>query len=173
LPRGAFGRIIRAVQLARARGPSAKEWEHSMTTVAHILAVKGQDVVTASQESTLSEIVRTLAERGIGAVVVTGPTRNVLGIVSERDIVRAIARGGREALNDKVARHMTVKVKFAHGITTVTEAMEHMTRGRFRHLPVVEDGALCGLVSIGDIVKHRLAEIESESQALRDYIATA
>ena len=142
-------------------------------TVAHILATKGRDVVTAPPESSIAEIARMLAEHGIGAVVITGHAREVLGIVSERDIVRALAGSGAAALSENVDRHMTRRVTLGTDSMTVTQAMEHMTHGRFRHLPIAEDGRLIGLVSIGDIVKHRLAQIESESQSLREYIASA
>ena len=141
--------------------------------IAHILAGKGRDVVTAPPESSVSDIARTLAEHGIGAVVVTDAARRVLGIVSERDIVRAVAAGGAAALHHTIARYMTTKVTLAFDAMTVTQAMEQMTNGRFRHLPVAQDGALTGLVSIGDIVKHRLAEIEHESNAMREYIASS
>ena len=142
-------------------------------SVSYILTTKGHDVVTVHLQNTLGEIVKILVERGIGAVVVTGPSREVLGILSERDVVRAIADDGAQALDHVVATHMTSKVILGNGDMSVTEAMEHMTQGRFRHLPIVENGVLCGLVSIGDIVKHRLAEIEGESKALREYITTA
>lgn len=142
-------------------------------TVAHILAIKGRDVVTAAPDSTIADIAKVLAARGIGAAIITGAERQVLGIISERDIVRAIAAGGAAALGHDIGRYMTIKVTLGSDDMTVTQAMAHMTAGRFRHLPVVNNGALAGLVSIGDIVKHRLAEIESESRAMRDYIATA
>jgi CBS domain-containing protein len=142
-------------------------------TVAHILAIKGRDVVTAAPDSTVADIAKVLASRGIGAAIITGAERQVLGIISERDIVRAVASGGTLALSDIASRHMTTKLVLGSDEMTVTQAMAHMTAGRFRHLPIVNNGALAGLVSIGDIVKHRLAQIESESNALRDYIATA
>ena len=141
-------------------------------TVAHILAIKGREVVTAPQESTIADIAAVLAVRGIGAAVVTDAARQVLGIISERDVVRAIASGGAAAMAHLASDYMTRKVTLGFDEMTVTEAMAHMTSGRFRHLPVVNDGALAGIVSIGDIVKHRLAEIETESRAMREYIAT-
>ena len=141
-------------------------------TVAHILAIKGREVVTAPQESTIADIAAVLAVRGIGAAVVTDAARRVLGIISERDVVRAIASGGAAAMAHPASDYMTRKVTLGFDEMTVTEAMAHMTSGRFRHLPVVNDGALAGIVSIGDIVKHRLAEIETESRAMREYIAT-
>ena len=142
-------------------------------TVEHILAAKGRSVVTVLPTVTLGETARIMSERGIGAVIVTGPLRDVLGILSERDIVKAIAEHRGAALEHAVSSHMTTRVKVGHAGMSVTQAMEWMTQGRFRHLPIVEGGALDGLVSIGDIVKHRLAEIEDESRALRDYITTS
>lgn len=142
-------------------------------TVTRILAVKGHDVVTTQPHRTLEEVSRLLSERQIGAVVVTGADREVLGIVSERDIVRAVARGGAASLHDAVSKHMTVRVTTTTRDATVDSLMEVMTAGRFRHVPVVENGRLAGLVSIGDVVKHRLEEFETEHRALKDYIATA
>ncbi len=142
-------------------------------TLSGILSGKGRDVVTTAPHRTLREIVRMLSEKGIGAVVVTGADGEVLGIFSERDLVRALAKLGTEVLDDAVSRHMTARVITATDDMGVLEAMERMTQGRFRHIPVVEDGRLTGLVSIGDVVKHRIAEIEQERQAMLDYIGTA
>ena len=97
----------------------------------------------------------------------------VLGILSERDVVRVIARHGAAALDDQVSRHMTPKVTTVTRDDTIDHLMQTMTEGRFRHLPVVEDGRLIGIVSIGDVVKRHVSEIDSERQALREYIATA
>lgn len=138
-------------------------------TVARILSAKGRDVATIQPHRTLSEAVSQLAERRIGAVVVTGADNRVLGILSERDIVRALA-AGPQILQDPVSRYMTAKVVTCTADTLVVDAMEEMTDGRFRHLPVVEDGRLCGIISIGDVVKYRLAEIQHESEQLRGYI---
>ncbi len=142
-------------------------------TVEHILSDKGRSVVTIEPQQTLADAARTLSERRIGSVLVTDGTRPVLGILSERDIVRAIAAEGAAALERPVSEYMTEKVVTCTGPSSITEVMELMTRGRFRHVPVIEDGQLRGIVSIGDIVNHRLAEIETEHQAMRDYIATA
>ena len=142
-------------------------------TVARILAVKGRDVVTTQPHRTLQETAGLLASRNIGAVVVTGADDSVLGIISERDIVRAVAERGVAALEDAVSRHMTSDVFTATIGASINDIMERMTRSRFRHVPVVENERLAGLVSIGDLVKHRIAEIETEHRALRDYIATA
>jgi CBS domain-containing protein len=142
-------------------------------TVAAILAVKGVDTVTAQPHRTMAEAARTLAERRIGAVLVTGSDGSLKGILSERDIVRALALKGADALQDPVSMHMTAKVVTCRRNDYIADVMEEMTKGRFRHMPVVEDGALVGLISIGDVVKHRIAETEAESRSLRDYIQMA
>lgn len=142
-------------------------------TVSRILAKKGRDVITTEPHRTLREVAQLLSDKGIGALVVTGSDREVLGIVSERDVVRAVARQGDAALDDAVSKHMTARVVTASETATINSMMRQMTTGRFRHVPVVEDGRLVGLVSIGDVVKSRLEEFEVEQQALKDYIATA
>ena len=142
-------------------------------TVARILAGKGRDVFTTQPHRTLREVVELLASKGVGAVVVSDASLSVLGILSERDVVRVIAKRGASALDDPVSRHMTAKVITVTRDDTIEHVMQTMTAGRFRHVPVVEDGRLIGIISIGDVVKHRLSEIEHESAALRDYIQTA
>ncbi|MBX3507980.1 CBS domain-containing protein [Parvibaculum sp.] len=139
--------------------------------VATILKAKGSDVATVNPALTLAEAARLLTERGIGAVVVM-EGRRVIGILSERDIVKAVARGGAEALKAPVRDVMTARVVTCSLNDSVDELMDAMTEGRFRHLPVVEDGELAGIVSIGDVVKHRIAETVMETEALRLYIAT-
>ena len=138
-----------------------------------ILSSKGHDVTTTAPHRTLREVVRILTDQGIGAIVVTGADGDVLGIFSERDLVRALGHHGTEVLDDAVSRHMTARVITATEEMTVNDAMHRMTEGRFRHIPIVEHGRLCGLVSIGDVVKHRIAEIEQDRQAMLDYIGTA
>jgi CBS domain-containing protein len=142
-------------------------------TVDHILKDKGRTVVTMHPRQTLADAARILSERRIGAVIITDQEHPVIGILSERDIVRAVARDGATALDHPVSRHMTTKVVTCAGASAINDVMELMTTGKFRHVPVIEEGQLRGIVSIGDIVKHRLAEIEAEHQALREYIATA
>jgi len=142
-------------------------------TVRAILSRKGRDVATIAPTVNLSEAVRLLAQRRIGAVVVTGPDSRVAGILSERDIVRSLSERGPAALDDNVAAVMTRKVMTCTEAETVAAIMERMTAGKFRHLPVVEQGRLAGIISIGDVVKWRLEEIEGETNALREYIATA
>ena len=142
-------------------------------TVKTILSRKGTDVVTADPNATLGDAVKTLGARRIGALVVTGADRRIVGILSERDIVRVLAEKGPSALDAPIAEAMTRKVTTCSARDTVSELMERMTEGKFRHLPVVEQGRLAGIVSIGDVVKSRVHEMEQESAALRDYIRTA
>jgi CBS domain-containing protein len=142
-------------------------------TVKAILSRKGNNVITIEPTVTLSAAIKILAEHRIGAVVVAGADKQVAGILSERDIVRALAQRGPGALEDAVGQVMTRKVVTCTESDTVAALMERMSQGKFRHLPVVERGKLVGLVSIGDVVKHRLGEMEHESNALREYILTA
>jgi CBS domain-containing protein len=142
-------------------------------TVKAILSRKGNDVVTVEPNASLGEVVRVLAARRIGAVVVTGADRRIVGILSERDVVRVLGEKGPSCLDQSIAEVMTRKVTTCSMRDTIAELMERMTEGKFRHVPVVEDGRLAGIVSIGDVVKWRVHEIEDESAALRDYIRTA
>jgi CBS domain-containing protein len=145
--------------------------EH-MTTVQAILGLKGGDVATADPGHTLGHVVGKLAELRIGAMVVSDEARNVIGIISERDVVKMIAAHGASVLQEPVAKFMTRSVQTCTRKDTVDELMEMMTRGRFRHVPVVEGGKLVGIVSIGDVVKHKIEEAEHEAEVLREYIAS-
>jgi CBS domain-containing protein len=138
-----------------------------------ILSIKGRNVVTIGPNQTMGEAARILSEKRIGALLVQDGQKPFLGIVSERDIVRAISARGAGALDEPVSRFMTEKVTTCTTQTPINDVMEVMTQGKFRHVPVVEGGTLLGIVSIGDVVKMRLEEIEAEAQAIRDYIATA
>ena len=142
-------------------------------TVGIILAGKGREIFTIEPNATLAEAVRLLAERRIGAAPILGADRRIAGIISERDVVRALAERGAAALDEPVSRTMTRRVETCGEGETVANLMERMTAGKFRHMPVVDQGRLVGLVSIGDIVKHRVQEMERESVAMRDYIMTA
>ncbi|HZZ62410.1 MAG TPA: CBS domain-containing protein [Roseiarcus sp.] len=142
-------------------------------TVARILAEKGREVYTTHPHRTLKEVIDLLAARGVGAVVVADASMSVLGILSERDVVRVLAQHGAGALDDQVSRYMTAKVTTVTREETIDRVMQTMTEGRFRHLPVVEDGRLIGLVSIGDVVKRHVGALDGERQALREYIAAA
>jgi CBS domain-containing protein len=142
-------------------------------TVSIILAGKGREVATIEPNATLGDAVRLLAERRIGAIVILGADRRVVGILSERDIVRVLAERGAAVLDEPVSQTMTRKVSTCNESETVVQIMERMTDGKFRHVPVVDQGQLAGIISIGDVVKHRLHEMERESAAMRDYILTA
>jgi CBS domain-containing protein len=142
-------------------------------TVSIILAGKGRDVVTIDPNASLAAAVELLAGKRIGAVVIVGADRRIVGILSERDIVRALAEQGHKALDEPVSAAMTRKVSTCHERETISSIMERMTLGKFRHVPVVDQGRLAGIISIGDVVKHRLSEVEHDSAAMRDYILTA
>lgn len=142
-------------------------------TVKSILDAKGRDVVTLGPDATLAEAAGLLAEKRIGAVVVTDGDARILGILSERDIVRVIGQSGAAALDMRVSGVMTGKVTTCRETHTVNHVMEVMTRGRFRHLPVEKGGRLDGIVSIGDVVKRRIEEALREADQIREYIATA
>ncbi|KFB10045.1 CBS domain-containing protein [Nitratireductor basaltis] len=142
-------------------------------TVKAILDSKGRDVLTISPDSTLAEAASLLSEHGVGALVVSRDGQRINGIVSERDIVRALGRSGAETLRQPVSSVMTAKVQVCREDNSVNEVMQVMTAGRFRHLPVEKDGKLAGLVSIGDVVKRRIEDVEREAEDIRSYIATA
>lgn len=142
-------------------------------TVAAILAEKGHEVVTVGPTATVKETVELLADHRIGAAVVTDRTGRILGIISERDIVAALAESGAGALDREVRSVMTEKVVTCSERDTINAVMTRMTRGRFRHLPVVENGRMVGVVSIGDVVKRRIEDVEREAEEMRVYIATA
>lgn len=139
-------------------------------TVAVILGRKGRDVLTTSPQSTMADVCRLLEEKGIGAVVISEDGAKVDGIFSERDFVRAVARDGAGALTRPVSDYMTSSVVTCDPDDTVGDLMRRMTEGKFRHMPVVKDGSLQGIVSIGDVVKERIAAAEAEASAMRDYI---
>ncbi|HEY2533709.1 MAG TPA: CBS domain-containing protein [Xanthobacteraceae bacterium] len=142
-------------------------------TVSMILAGKGREVFTIEPTASLTSALRLLAEKRIGAVLVLGADRRIAGILSERDIVRALAARGAAVLDEPVSQTMTRKVSTCSESDTLCAIMGWMTEGKFRHVPVVDQGQVVGIVSIGDVVKHRLHQIECESAAMRDYIQTA
>jgi CBS domain-containing protein len=142
-------------------------------TVKAILINKGSEVFTIDPTATLGAAAEILSQRRIGALVVLGAEQRVIGILSERDIVMALAVTGEAALKQPLSQVMTRKVSTCTSDQTISALMEQMTTGKFRHVPVVEQECLVGIVSIGDVVKHRLMEMQRESEALRDYIQTA
>lgn len=142
-----------------------------MTTIAAILKHKGYDVLSVAPTDTVRALAALLAERRIGAVLVIDQAKQLLGIVSERDIVRSLAANGERTLEMTAAQLMTRALQMATPDTTVAEAMQMMTTGRFRHLPVVEHDALVGLVSIGDVVKARIMQQDTVVESLTAYVA--
>jgi len=160
------------LQIATSFGRVGKGREATMT-VGIIVARKGREVVTVDLTATLGDAVRVLAEKRIGAALILGADQRIAGIISERDVVRALAKGGAAALDLPVSGTMTRKVETCNEGEAVSSIMERMTDGKFRHMPVVDQGRLVGMISIGDVVKHRVHEMEHESRAMRDYIMTA
>jgi CBS domain-containing protein len=138
-----------------------------------LLRTKGQDVVTVTGATQVRDLLALLAQHGIGAVVVSEDGRTPDGIVSERDVVRALAERGESVLAEPVSAICSTEVSTVAPDTQVEALMRLMTEQRIRHVPVLVDGALHGIVSIGDVVKYRITELESERSALSDYIATA
>jgi CBS domain-containing protein len=142
-------------------------------TISMILAGKGREVVSIEPTATLKSAVALLAEKRIGALLILGAGHRIAGILSERDIVRVLAERGAAALDEPVSQAMTRKVSTATESEAVASIMERMTEGKFRHVPVVDQGQITGIISIGDVVKHRLHEMERESVAMHDYILSA
>ena len=138
--------------------------------VRDMLADKGDNVATIRPDGTIDTVLHRLKLEGVGALVVSEDGEDVAGIISERDIVRSLPEHGAELLQMKVSEIMTTSVKTCTPDAKVPDIMAEMTRSRFRHLPVVADGKLCGIISIGDVVKNRLEELETETHVLRDYI---
>ena len=138
-----------------------------------ILAAKGGDIVSIEPTADLSAAAKLLSEHRIGAVVIRGAGGRLAGILSERDIVRAIAEQGADALAAAVGQVMTRNVTTCGENDSIADIMERMTAGKFRHLPVLRETELIGVVSIGDVVKQRVGEIEQDAEALRGYIQTA
>ena len=136
-----------------------------------MLAQKGDRVITVRSDMTIGEVVKVLHKERIGAVVVSDDAASVQGILSERDVVRGLVSNGTGLLETPVSGLMTKKVSTCAPEDDVEDIMAEMTRSRIRHLPVVVDGKLRGMISIGDVVKNRLEELEAEASALRDYVS--
>lgn len=143
----------------------------TMSTVAAILKHKGYQVSTVDPTALVSDVAAMLAERRIGAVLVMDRAEQMLGIVSERDIVRCLAANGARTLEMTAGQLMTRAVQVAHPDTTVDQAMQMMTAGRFRHLPVIDHDTLIGLISIGDVVKARIIQQDTVVESLTAYVA--
>jgi CBS domain-containing protein len=140
--------------------------------IAHVLRGKGAQVHTARADVSLEDAARELDQKRVGALVVLSDSGAIIGVVSERDIVREVSRKGADCLENAVKTVMSKDVVTALLSETIDEGLARMTDRRIRHLPVIEDGKLVGIVSIGDLVKHRIAAVEAESAAMQAYIAT-
>ena len=141
-------------------------------TVSTILSVKGRDIFTIEPGATLTAAAKLLAEKRIGALLILGPDHRITGILSERDIVRAIAERGAAALGNFVSTAMTREVVTCRETETITSIMDRMTSGKFRHLPVVDQNRLVGMISISDVIKYRVHEMERDAAQMREYILT-
>jgi CBS domain-containing protein len=141
--------------------------------ISDLLRVKGTKVITVTPDTKVRGLLQVLADEKIGAVVVSADGASVDGIVSERDVVRAFAQRGAAVMSEPVTEIYTAQVRTVAPETSLDDVMRLMTEHRMRHAPVVVDGALSGLVSIGDVVKNRIDELETERTALSDYITTA
>ncbi len=142
-------------------------------TVAIILSKKGSNVISISVDTSVEKALSILDEKGIGAVLVSNYDDTVAGILSERDIVRALARSGAGILTDPASLHMTKDVITCVPDDTIASLMERMSKGRFRHMPVLDKGKLAGVVSIGDVVKMRIEQAEKEAEDILSYIGAA
>ena len=139
-------------------------------TVKQILDEKGYDVSTIAASETIAEAADFLAGNRIGAVMVSSATKQIAGILSERDIVRAISEHGKDVIDQPISNFMTENVKTFKSSNTIQEVMELMTNGGFRHLPIVEDDELIGIISIRDVIRHRMNEVEIEAEEIKAYI---
>ena len=142
-------------------------------TVTSILSVKGKDIISIEPTATLKVAANLLATRKIGALLVLGADDRLVGIISERDLVRALSERGANAFEEPVSQVMTRSVATCTEDEAITSVMERMTSGKFRHMPVMKGSKIVGIVSIGDVVKDRLAMMEQETEAIRDYIRSA
>ena len=140
--------------------------------VGDILASKGHDVATISQERTVADALQVLKERGIGALIVTGGAAPMVGIFSERDAVRALATRGARALEERIGDLMSSDVATCDEDTSPVALMGLMTERRIRHVPVVHEDQLVGMISIGDVVKARFEQLDSEKKDLLDYVSS-
>ena len=140
-------------------------------SVSQILDKKGHDVITVRSGASLKQVSDVLTQHNIGAAVVLTDTGEICGIVSERDVVRYISAGGITSMTDPISCSMTSEVIFSDGRESMDDAMAVMSENRFRHLPVVENGELSGLISMGDLVQHKIAATERDAEDLRRYIS--
>jgi CBS domain-containing protein len=139
--------------------------------IAEVLRRKGSEVATVTPTATITEVLESLAHHGVGALVVSADGNTVDGIISERDIVRALAARGRGIVDQTAAEVMTREVVTCSETATIEQLMDEMTQRRFRHVPVTEDGRLVGIISIGDVVNARVRNLETETRQLTNYIS--
>ena len=139
--------------------------------VSDILSTKGRDVVTAERKSTIKTVADLLASKKIGAIIIVDSDEQVCGIVSERDVVREVSKKGADALDKPVSSCMTKDVVSCHDDESIDSLMEKMTKGKFRHIPVINKGKLAGIISIGDVVKRKIELAEQEAEDMKRYIA--
>ena len=139
--------------------------------VSDILSTKGRDVVTAERKSTIKTVADLLASKKIGAIIIVDSAEQVCGIVSERDVVREVSKKGADALDKPVSSCMTKDVVSCHDDESIDSLMEKMTKGKFRHIPVINKGKLAGIISIGDVVKRKIELAEQEAEDMKRYIA--
>ena len=140
--------------------------------VSQLLKSKGYQVYTVSEETNINEISRILSEKRIGVAVIINESKNVIGIISERDIIRGLSKYGEKVLDMPSKALMTQNVITSGLDSHIDELMREMTNSRIRHMPIVEDEKLVGLISIGDVVKNRVEELQAEGEMLREYIAS-
>ncbi len=140
-------------------------------TVAHILTSKPNEIISLKPSATLLEVSQLLAERRIGAILLINDDDSIAGIISERDLVRAMSKHGTEAVGLKAETFMTRELITCRPEDTTDQVMAIMTQGRVRHLPVMSESKLAGFISIGDVVKHRIAEVEREAEEMKRYIS--
>lgn len=141
--------------------------------VSSLLRNKEQRIISVNPDTAIGEVADILRQHRIGAVIVLNEPNDIAGVLSERDIVRAVAEHGSPCLDFKAAQLMTKDVIRCELEDSIDRVMELMTEHRFRHLPVMDDGKLLGMISIGDVVKHKIEQVEAEAQQMRSYIATA
>jgi CBS domain-containing protein len=142
-------------------------------TVKAIIESKGREVYTVKADASIEAAIAILGEKRIGAIVVTDELGHIKGILSERDVVRQISKLSASCLDKPISTAMTAKVQTCREDETIETVMARMTRGRFRHLPVEKNGKLCGIISIGDVVKKRIEDVQREAEDIRAYIAMA
>jgi CBS domain-containing protein len=146
--------------------------EEVSMTIPAILKNKGAEVISVEAGTSLRDALQVMDKHQIGALIVQSDEARLQGIFTERDFMRAVAHGDAKVFGDPVSQHMSERPKGVTLDTSIQEAMEIMTEMRFRHMPVIKDDSLCGIISLGDLVSYRINETEREAQALKEYITS-